>query len=168
MHLTRSIAALLGAAALAAPAVAAAHGPEHEHGTKKNAKAQTKAQRKAAGRKVTFIFRGTWNAAAGGMTVKGGNSHVKRAKLVGETIELDISHARIKVADLNGDGVKSATDISDGDVVVVQARLPKRIPGNPPYTVRKLVDKTAAHVADDDSLEGSEVENEVENEVEQD
>ena len=163
MNLTRSIAALLGAAALAAPAAAAAHGPEHaEHGAKKHAKAQTKAQRKAAGPKVTYVFRGTWNAAAGGMTVKSGNSHVKRAKLIGETIELDISHARIKVADLNGDGVKSATDIGDGDVVVVQARLPKRIPGNPPYTVRKLVDKTAAHAADDDSLEGSEVENEVE------
>jgi hypothetical protein len=162
MNLNRSIAALLGAAALAAPAVAAAHGPEHEHGAKKNAKAQTKAQRKAAGPKVTYVFRGTWNAAAGGMTVKGGNSHVKRAKLVGKTIELDITRARIKVADLNGDGVKSATDIGDGDVLLVQARLPKRIPGNPPYAVRLLVDKTPAPTADDDGLSGSEVENEVE------
>ena len=55
-----------------------------------------------------------------------GNRHVRRAGLVGETITLDLSGARVRVADVNGDGVRDAADLHEGDIVAVKARAPRR------------------------------------------
>jgi len=92
---------------------------------------------------VTYIFKGTYS---GGMvTVTKGNKHVKRAGLVGTEVAFNFSETRVKVADTNGDGTRDLTDVSDGDRVVVKARLPRKAPGSGPFAARKLVDQT--HVA---------------------
>ena len=108
---------------------------------------------------VTYVFKGTYSA--GMVTVTKGNQHVKRAGLVGTEVAFDFSETRVKVADTNGDGTRDLADVSDGDKVVVKARLPRKAPGSGPFAARKLVDQT--HVAnaraeddDEDAVEASE------------
>jgi hypothetical protein len=105
---------------------------------------EKQAQRKAAKRahKVTYVFKGTFNLADSSVNVVKGNKHVRRAGLVGEQVVFDLTDARIVVADNNGDGERDATDLQDGDNVLVQARLPRREPGAAPFAARKLVDQS--------------------------
>jgi hypothetical protein len=139
--LPRAALAVVGAAALALPAAAAAkghHGAEqHAHGHHGARPAHT----------VAYVFRGTWSAGA--VQVTGGNAHVRRAGLLGQSVAFDLSAARVVVADVNGDGARDAADVRDGDRVLVQARLPKGDPGAGPYAARKLVDKAAAHAPEE-------------------
>ena len=93
---------------------------------------------------VQYVFKGTFHLADSSVTVAKGNRHVRRAGLVGETVVFDLSAARVRVADRNGDGKRDTADLQDGDKVVVQARLPRRDPGAGPFAARKLVDQTAA------------------------
>jgi len=98
---------------------------------------------------VTYVFKGTFSA--GMVTVTKGNKHVKRAGLVGTEVAFDFSETRVKVADTNGDGTRELADVSDGDKVVVKARLPRKAPGSGPFAARKLVDQThVANARDDD------------------
>jgi hypothetical protein len=151
MKLARTATALLGAAALAMPAAAVAKGHPadaghgHGHG-QSHAQSHARHQGNAhahAHHRVTYVFRGTWSGGA--VEVTGGNRHVRRAGLVGQTVELDLSHARVVVRDLNGDGARDLADVQDGDRVLVQARLPKGDPGDAPYAARKLVDRARSH-----------------------
>ena len=108
---------------------------------------------------VTYVFKGTFSA--GKVTVTKGNKHVKRAGLVGTAVAFDFSEARVKVADTNGDGTRDLADVSDGDNVVVKARLPRMAPGAGPFDARKLVDQTHVTNArdedeDEDADEASE------------
>ena len=48
----------------------------------------------------------------------------------------------MRVADVNGDGVRNAADLQEGDIVVVKARLPRRAPGAAPFVARKVVDQS--------------------------
>ena len=143
--LPRVAVALMGAAALALPAAAAAKGhPDHAgatHGHKGG----------RAGHGVQYIFRGTWSGGA--VDVTGGNNHVRRAGLVGQSVSFDLTNARVVVADVNGDGTRDAADMQDGDRVLVQARLPKGDPGAGPYAARKLVDKGGPSTSDDSGAE---------------
>jgi hypothetical protein len=123
MHPSRHLAALLAGAVLLVPAAAEARKGHDKHDT-------------AAGPKVTYVFKGTW--AAGGVAVSGGNQHVRRAGLVGTTVVFDLSHARLKVADVNGDGARDEADLQDGARVRVKARLAKRVPGTGPYAAKQL------------------------------
>jgi hypothetical protein len=127
----------IGAAAIS-PAVAAAH-PGHGNG-----KGQQHAQShgKAKPHAVTYVFKGTWNAAAGTVTVKGGNSHVRKAGFVGQDVQFDLTGAKVVVRDTNGDGHRNASDLMDGDRVVVTARLPRSGAGAPPFKARMIVDQT--------------------------
>jgi hypothetical protein len=75
--------------------------------------------------------------------------------VVGQTVAFDLSAARITVADNNGDGKRDASDLRDGDKVVVQARLARRAPGVAPFSARKLVDQTRAEQPADDQPAGS-------------
>jgi hypothetical protein len=132
MNTVRSAAALLGVAALALPAAAAAKGrPDHT----------TKAHGHHA-HSVMYVFRGTWSGGA--VQVSGGNNHVRRAGLVGESAEFDLSAARVVVRDVNADGAHDLSDVQDGDRVVVHARLPQGDPGDAPFAARKLVDRASA------------------------
>src|SRR4051794_6435126 len=48
-----------------------------------------------------------------------------------------------------------ASDLRDGDKVLLQARLPRRAPGAAPFSARKLVDQTRAEQPADDQPAGS-------------
>ena len=144
----------LGVAVLVTPAAVSegkerdAHAKQdHRHGppaavVEKKAERKAEKQSKHGDKKVTYVFKGTYSAA--GVKVLKGNKQVRRAGFVGQTVVFDLSAARIKVADHNGDGKRDASDLQDGDKVVVQARLPRRDPGAGPFAARKLVDQTHA------------------------
>jgi hypothetical protein len=150
----RTIAAVLGAAALALPAAAVAepgHGKGHE---KRSAKQHSKSKGKSGKPKtVTFVFKGTF-AAPGAIEVAAGNRHVRKGGFVGEAVELDLSSAKLVVADTNADQLVDLSDVLDGDRVVVMARVAKGTEYAAPaegedattIVVRKLVDKTNAPV----------------------
>jgi hypothetical protein len=127
----------IGVAALALPAYAAAK-PGHEHGKPHNA---------------MYILKGTYGDGAV-VTVDHGNAHAKHTGLVGTDVALDLSAAKITVADTNADGTTDASDVLAGDRVLVQARLPKGDPGTAPFAARHLVDQTnSGDEADDDQGE---------------
>jgi hypothetical protein len=92
--------------------------------------------------KVMWVFKGTWTAADGTVKVTSGNSRVRKGGFLGTNVEFDLTKARIVVADTNKDGSRTVADLSDGDKVLVQARLPRKDPGDPPFTARKLVDQS--------------------------
>jgi hypothetical protein len=150
----------LGVAVIVTPA-AVSEGKErdaHRHGppasvVEKKAQHKSHKEAKHGDKKVTYVFKGTWSTD--GVKVFKGNKHVRRASLVGQTVAFDLSAARIVVADANGDGKRNASDLQDGDKVLVQARLPRRDPGAAPFAARKLVDQTHPKASDDDKPEAA-------------
>jgi hypothetical protein len=92
---------------------------------------------------VTYVFKGTWNAADGSVTVKHGNHHVRKAGLIGQNVTFDLTGAKLVVADTDGDGKKTTADIKDGDKVVVKARLPRKDPGTQPFKAKMLIDQSS-------------------------
>jgi hypothetical protein len=84
--------------------------------------------------------------------VEKGNGHVKKAGLVGQDVQFDLSSAKLRVADANGDGQVTADDVAAGDRVQVKARLGRKDAGPQPYEARKLIDKT--NPAEEDGEEG--------------
>jgi hypothetical protein len=133
-----------GAIALASvtPAVAApgnGHGQGGDHG--QQGQSHGKANGKAKVHKVTYVFRGTWSAA-GGLSVTGGNAHVRKAGLIGQDVQFDLSGAKLVVADTDGVAGLSAADVKDGDRVVIKARLPRKDPGTQPFAAKMLIDQT--------------------------
>jgi hypothetical protein len=99
-------------------------------------------QGKRPDREVAYVFKGSFNVAGSTVNVVEGNRHARRAGLVGQTVAFDLSGARIRVADVNSDGLRTAADLQDGDTVVVKARLPRRTPGSAPFAARKVVDQS--------------------------
>jgi hypothetical protein len=92
---------------------------------------------------VTYVFKGTWNAADSSVTVKHGNHHVRKAGLIGQNVTFDLTGAKLVVADTDGNGSKTTADIKDGDTVVVKARLPRKDPGAQPFKAKMLIDQSA-------------------------
>jgi hypothetical protein len=90
---------------------------------------------------VMYVFKGSYTGN-GAVAVNHGNGHVKHAGLVDTTVQFDLSSAKLTVADTNGDGTVDANDITTGDKVLVQARLPKSDPGAQPFAAKHLVDQT--------------------------
>jgi hypothetical protein len=139
----RRIAALLGVGILFVPAVAAAKpGPKHEKPAKHV-------------KVATYVFKGVWHVD-GTVTVTGGNAKVRKGEYVGQTVAFDVSAAKLRVDDTDGDGARTAADLLEGDKVVVQAKLPRTDPGEAPYAARKVVDQTHPVVADDDAADEDE------------
>jgi hypothetical protein len=101
------------------------------------------------GPKVAYVFKGTYNED-GTVTVERGNNHVRKADLVGEAVEFDLSGAKLTVADTNGDGATDVSDVQADDRVVVTAKLPKSDPGDQPFDARRLVDQTNPPDDEDD------------------
>jgi hypothetical protein len=139
-HAPRAAAALAAAALLIPSAAIAAGKPEDKpvkppHGKSKPA---------------NYVFKGIWHAD-GTVTVNGGNARVRKNGLVGDVIAFDLAAAKLRVADTNADGAVNATDLFEGDKVVVKAWLPRTEPGAGPFAARKLVDQThpAAEVVDE-------------------
>lgn len=154
----RVIAAVLGAAALAAPAAAAAdsgHGRGHDKPTAEDVdKGKGKAKK---AKKVTFVFKGSFTAP-GTVEVRSGNAHVRKGGFVGQAVTFDFASAKVVVADTNADAKLDIADVKDGDLVLVQARLVKRTeyaaPAEDqtaePISARKLIDKTNAPLEDEE------------------
>ena len=118
----RIIVAVAAAAALAVPAVAVAqpgNGKGHE---KQSVKAHGKAKQP---KKVMYVFKGKFSAP-GTVEVTAGNSHVRKGSFVGEEVTFDFASAKVVAADTNADQKVDVTDVKDGDVVLVQARVAKR------------------------------------------
>jgi len=148
---SRIILVALAAMALAVPAVAVAkpgHGKGHEkHGAKAHAKKT---------RNVMFVFKGTF-AGPDTVVVVAGNSHVRKGGFVGQTVTFDLADARVRAADANADGKVDVSDVADGDVVLVQARVARRTKFEDvtsAIAARKLVDKTHPQVKSDDDAGG--------------
>jgi len=154
----------LGIVALAAPAGAAAmhgesHGKAKAKGHAQNGKpggpqghavddgsAEAKGHGKGKGQakrgQVGYLFKGFY-AGEGMVEVKRGNAHVRKAGLIGETVEFDFSAAHhVVVTDTNADGMRSLDDVMVGDWVLVKSRLPRKDPGDQPFEARWLIDKT--------------------------
>jgi hypothetical protein len=143
----RILIAIVAVAALAIPTAAVAkpdHGKhQHKHAEKSHGK-QTK--------KVMFVFKGTYSG--GVVEVAAGNAHVRKGGFVGQSVTFDLSDAKIRAADTNGDQQVDVTDVKDGDKVLVQARVPKRTQYadvTDAISARKLIDKTNPRVDDDDA-----------------
>jgi hypothetical protein len=88
------------------------------------------------------------------VSVAHGNAHVRKAGLVGQTVQFDLSSARLVVGDTNGDQIVDLTDVAAGDAVVVKARLPRKDPVTQPVAAKQLVDQTSPP-SDDSEEEGS-------------
>ena len=156
-----TILAALAAAVLAAPAAAVAHGGSDDPAGTEDAHHNSTAHERGDdhGRKhvrtVQFVLRGTLTAP-GTVHVTAGNAHARRGGFVGQDISIDLSTARIAVADVNGDGKADAADVQTGDAVLVKVRLPRRTTyaswteshAGAALKVRQLVD--IAHPAADD------------------
>jgi hypothetical protein len=139
-------------AALALPATAVAHaGHGGDHGAKQEHKGAH--GKKHGARTVSLLVRGTWSGGA--LEVTGGNRATRRAGLVGESVTLGLSGARLRVRDRDGDGDRDEADLRDGDRVVVQARVPRGADAGAELTVRKLV---ARAKGGDDATGGDEAE----------
>jgi hypothetical protein len=93
-------------------------------------------------REVAYVFKGSFHAAASTLSVVRGNRHVRRAGLVGQDVAFDLSSARVRVADVNGDGMRNAADLQEGDTVVVKAFAPRRTPGAGRFVAHKVVDQS--------------------------
>ena len=143
---TRTLAAL-SAAALLVPAATAAAKPDAP-GAGGKAKAEAKAKVKKV-KTVTFVFKGFYQGDSA-VEVAKGNGHVKKLKLAGQTVRLDLSSAKLVVADADGNGV-SLDDVKAGDKVLVQVRAPRNATAEAPLSARKLVDLTSPPVDEDEA-----------------
>jgi hypothetical protein len=90
---------------------------------------------------VSYIFKGAYQLN-GQVAVDRGNAHARKAGLVDAVVSFDLSQAKVVVGDVNGDGSKDVNDLSVGDRVVVKARLPRKDPGDQPFSARQVVDQT--------------------------
>lgn len=137
----------LGVAALAVPAGAIAmHGENHgkAKGHAKDGKAKghdNKGKGKGHTHAVGYVFKGFY-AGDGAVDVKRGNAHVRKGGFIDETVEFDLTNARIVVNDTNEDGERNLDDVETGDWVLVKARLPRKDPGSQPFEARHLIDKS--------------------------
>lgn len=151
----------LAALSIASVGVASAKpdsNPGRGHGAQEG-KGQNGKGPEKKGQQYTFhgTYAGTEGLAAGqiSIVVSKGNRWVKRSGLIGQTVVFDVSSARIKVADVNTDGTADLADVTVGDAVMIQARLPRTLPLTQPLNAWKLVDKTNPPVTD--GSEGTEV-----------
>lgn len=121
MNRNRALAALGIAAALAMPGAALAKGGHDGKG--KGADHGAKAKKPKTS---TYVFKGTVaavDATTVQVKVSAGNSRGRKYR--DQTLTFDVTKAKLKVRDANGDGKRDLTDVAVGDRVVVQAKLPR-------------------------------------------
>ena len=139
MHRSTRVIAALGAAALLLPSAALAKSKPHDKPVKKPAPSLSQpAPPKPAA--VSWVFKGIWHID-GTVTVRHGNSRVRKGGYIGQIVAFDLTSAKLRVADTNGDGVITVADLLEGDKLVVKAKLP-RDPGPQPFAARMVVDQT--------------------------
>jgi hypothetical protein len=132
MHrLTKALFALALLAALAFPAIAPARRSDSEREHRRNPV-------------VAYQFKGKVAAVDGQvvtLTVARANRHSRQFR--GQDVQFDVTDAKIRVKDRNGDGERNLADVAVGDRAVVTARLPKRLAqdATQPFTAKKLIAK---------------------------
>ena len=136
MHRSTRMIAALGAAALLLPSAALAKSKPQD----KPVKAPKSMSQPTSSTPVSWVFEGGWHID-GTVTVGHGNSRVRKGGYVGQIVAFDLTSAKLRVADTNGDGAITAADLLEGDKVVVKAKLP-RDPGPQPFAARMVVDQT--------------------------
>jgi hypothetical protein len=139
------IVATLAAASLAVPTGAVAQPGKSKGHDNRTAKAHGKAKQP---KKVMFVFKGKFTAT-GTVEVTSGNSHARKGGFVDHAVTFDFVNAKVVAADTNADQKVDVTDVKDGDVVLVQARVAKGTKyaeDGVAISARKLVDKTNAPV----------------------
>ena len=154
--INRWMAVVLGAAVLAIPGTAVAKGDHGKgHGKAKQEKAEhhkghKHGEKDKAGKKAkkpkNFVFRGVYKGD-GVVTVVSGNGRVRKGGYVGKDVTFDLSAAKLIVADTDGVPGVTAADVQAGDVVLVQARLPRGTKA--PVEVPEPEDNTAEASGDD-------------------
>jgi hypothetical protein len=128
MNFKRTIAALGVAALVACPAGATAKGP---HGGKdkgattvEDGGGKGKKPKKPKKPKVlNYEFKGLVAAVGDGtveVTITGGNKRGR--ELERQTVTFDVTKAKVKVADVTGDGKRDLADVAVGDRVRVQVK----------------------------------------------
>ncbi|HEX8646959.1 MAG TPA: hypothetical protein VF715_08645 [Thermoleophilaceae bacterium] len=162
MNLKRTIAAFGVAALVACPAGAAAKGPGHGGGKDKAPQSVEDGTGGTGGKKPkkpklrTYEFRGIVAAVNDGtveVTITGGNKRGR--ELERERITFDVTDAKVKVADVNGDGQRDLADVAVGDRVRIQVRVAGPISSSRVVPARQLHDKGPAKPpSDDDAPKG--------------
>jgi hypothetical protein len=136
------------------PAGALAHGaPVGSHGAGHGSSAQSQNERGGHGQgrahrhipMVAIVAKGTvvsvdptTNTAV--VQVTRANHH--GAGLVGTQVTIDLSKARISVADANGDGQKNLADVAVSDDVLVRGRIPLHGSLAGALSAGRLIDQT--------------------------
>jgi hypothetical protein len=93
--------------------------------------------------RANYVFSGTWSSADSSVSVSGGNTKVRKAGFVGQSVKFDTTKTRVLVFDTNGDNkANTLADVKDGDTVLVLARLPKDGSATQPFKAAKLLDVT--------------------------
>jgi hypothetical protein len=145
---------LAGTLALVFPAGALAHGaPEGSHGAGHGNGAQSQNKRAGHGQggahrhipMVAIVAKGTvvsvdLATSSAVVQVTGANHH--GAGLVGTQVTIDLSNARILVADANGDGQKNLADVAVSDHVLVRGRIPLHGSLAGALSAGRLIDQT--------------------------
>ena len=159
----RWMAVVLGAAVLAVPGTAVAKGDHgkghakkekaaHHKSAKKQAKKDKAAKVKKAKKPKNFVFRGVYKGD-GVVTVASGNGWVRKGGYVGTDVTFDLSSAKLIVADTDGVPGVTAADVQAGDVVLVQARLPRGSKAPEPAEVKAPDGPTAESAGDEAPVE---------------
>ena len=158
--INRWMAVVLGAAVLAVPATAVAkgdHGKEHgkakqekaeHHKSHKHGKKDKAAKQKKAKKPKNFVFKGVYKGD-GVVSVVSGNGWVRKGGYVGKDVAFDLSAAKLIVADTDGVPGVTAADVQAGDVVMVQARLPRGSKAPEPVVAPQPEDDTAEASGDE-------------------
>jgi len=131
----------------AAPAALATKPADPGSQGKGHSKAGGKGHSKT-GKGVMYVFKGAYQLD-GSVVVDHGNAHVKKADLVDTDVAFDLSSAKVVVRDVNNDGARDVNDLSANDRVVVKAKLPRKDPGDQPYSAKQIVDQTQSNSGSD-------------------
>ena len=146
--------ALAGTLALVFPAGALAHGaPDGSHGAGHGNSAQSQHKHGGHGQgranrhgpMVAIVAKGTVvsvDPAASSAVVQITRANHHGAALVGTQMTIDLSKARISVADANGDGQKNLADVAVSDHVLVRGRIPLHGSLAGALSAGRLIDQT--------------------------
>ena len=120
-----TVAAIAVAASLCAPAAAYAHGNGGDHG-QRGADAQQAPAKQHGPRWRTVLVAGKVVSVDGDVVtvqVRRANHHGRALR--GQQVQLDVSAARVRIKDVNGDGNHDVADVAAGDRVIAQVRVPR-------------------------------------------
>lgn len=127
----RALVGLGACAALAFPALAGA-APGGKHGSKAKGKAKPVVSYQLKGQVLSA------DASSNTLVMQVAKANRHGRSLVGSEVTVDVSAARLRIADVNGDGVRDLGDAVEDDRVDVQARGPKGSAPTSPVAASKV------------------------------